>query len=56
MMELEVRYGWDYGIHGEAFSKYARLVLVDEDGKEISSLDLGEIAAALNFMQGKSNG
>jgi hypothetical protein len=56
MMELKVRRGWDYGIHGEAFSKYARLVLVDEEGKEISSLDLGEITAALNFIQGKSNG
>jgi len=56
MIELEVRYGWDYGIHGEAFSKYARLVLVDEEGKEISSLDLGEITADLNFLQGKSNG
>ena len=55
MMELKVRRGWDYGVRGEAFTKYARLVLVDEDGKEISCLDLGEIAAALNFIQGKSN-
>ena len=54
MMEIKVRQGWDYGIRGD-HRKYARLVLVDEDGIEISSLDLGEIAAALNFIQGTSN-
>ena len=53
-MEIKVRYGWDYGVHGD-HRKYARLVLVDEDGKEISSLGLGEITAALNFIQGTSN-
>jgi len=53
-MELEVRYGWDYGVHGDP-CKYARLILVDEGGREISSLDLGEITAALNFIQGTTN-